>query len=120
MGMDFVYFPIGPVKLWPIRCVLVLVPAQNWKFEEDAAKFHFTAERSLRMPTACCRGFPVPTLVVLFRLPTRRICRIVVSVTAAGGWLACCGASLTHASAPTSRINSWDLPQLMILRKKDG
>jgi hypothetical protein len=27
MGMDFVYFPIGPVKLWPIRCVLVLVPA---------------------------------------------------------------------------------------------
>lgn len=29
---------------------------------EDAAKFHFTAELSLRMPTACCRGFPVPTL----------------------------------------------------------
>ncbi len=25
-------------------------------------KFHFTAELSLRMPTACCRGFPVPTL----------------------------------------------------------
>lgn len=59
-------------------------------------------------------------VVVLFRLPTRRICRIVVSVTAAGGRLACCGASLTHASAPPSRINSWDLPQLMIPRKKDG
>ncbi len=56
-------------------------------------------------------------VVVLFRLPTRRICRIVVSVTAAGGWLAYCAASLTHASSPPSRINSWDLPQLMILRK---
>ncbi len=46
----------------PYVVFLSWCPPKTGNLGEHAGKFHFTAELSLRMPTACCRGFPVPTL----------------------------------------------------------